>query len=43
MVKIGLIKWKGGNLEGTDSMNRTTLVEGIAREMVVMGDGRDFE
>ena len=40
---MGLIKWKRGNLEGTDNMNRTTIVEGNVREMVVMGDDRDFE
>ena len=32
-----------GNLEGIDSMNCTTIVEGNVREMVVMGDDRYFE
>ena len=28
---------------GKCNMNRTTIVEGNVREMVVMGDDRDFE
>ena len=32
-----------GNLEGSDRINRTTIVELNAREMVVMEDDEDFE
>ena len=31
------------NLERIDSINCTTIVEGNVREMVVMGDDKDFE
>ena len=42
MGKMGVYS-EMGNLEGIDSMNCTTVVEGNVREMVVMGDGKDFE
>ena len=32
-----------GNLEGIDSMNCTTIVEGNVQEMVAMGDEEDVE
>ena len=32
-----------GSLEGIDGVNCAAVVEGSVREMVVVGDGRDFE
>ena len=43
MNKLAKESAEMGNLEGLDGMNRTAIVEGSVREMVVMGDDEGCE